>query len=115
MATAAQIREKAAEILGILGEGETLPSYETDDLDDAYSEVYQELQAHGLTTWSQTGKIPDRLARHIAILVAANRVIDYKVPVERYQQIRGERDVSLAEIRQQQAKNKTVRTQMDNY
>ena len=45
MATAAQIRDRAATRLGILGEGETLPSYETADMDASYVEIYAQLVA----------------------------------------------------------------------
>lgn len=115
MATKQQIRETAAENLGILGEGETLPSYESDDIDQAYIEVFNELQALNLTAWPITGDIPDQYARSIAILVAEARVIKYQKSDQIYNRIRAEKEVALARIRELQAKPKLGQTEIENF
>lgn len=115
MATAQQIRETAAENLGILGEGETLPSYETADLNQAYTEVYAELQALDLAAWAYTSNVPDQYAKHVAMLVAESRAAKYQVPEERYQRIRLEADKAIRMIRRLQARAKMGQTIIENY
>jgi hypothetical protein len=96
MATKIQIREYAAETLGILGEGETLPSYEADDLDQAYDRIYEELQGLGLAPWASTADIPDKYASSVAMLVAEACAVKYQIPDNRYQRIKLEgKGVSL--------------------
>ncbi|MBT8439718.1 MAG: hypothetical protein KJO91_08325, partial [Gammaproteobacteria bacterium] len=65
MATAADIRNKAATRLGIYGEGETLPSYESNDLDEAYTETYARLAAKSLALWDIDEEVPDEYVTHV--------------------------------------------------
>ena len=115
MATIAQIRVSAAENLGILGEGERLPSYETDDLKKAYTEVHAELQALRLTTWSDTAEIPDQYAWSVAMLVAEKRGVKYGIPTERYQQIKLESGQAIKRIRELQIRSKMGQTEIENF
>jgi len=115
MASAQQIRETAAENLGILGEGETLPSYESDDLDQAYIEVYKELEGLELTAWAQAGDVPDQYARSVAILVAAARAVKYQIPDNRYQRLKIEEIEAMSMIRKQQVRSKMSVTQIENF
>jgi hypothetical protein len=115
MATAQQIRETAAENLGILGEGEVLPSYESDDLDQAYIEVYSELEGLELTAWAQASAVPDQYARSIAMLVAEARAVKYQIPDNRYQRIKIESIEAMSMIRKQQAINKMGQTEIENF
>lgn len=115
MATSAQTRETAAEILGILGEGETLPSYESADLDQASTEVYYELRQRNLVTWAETADVPDEYARSYAMLVAESRAVKYQVPDARYQRIKLEAQEAMARLRALQARQKLGQTQIENY
>jgi len=115
MATLAQVRENAAENLGILGEGETLPSYETADLDRAYAEVYAELQADELTTWSSTAAVPDQYAWSVAMLMADHRAVKYGVDPSRYQWIKIEAGIAINRIRALMMKQKMGQTEIENY
>ena len=121
MATAAQIRETAAENLGIHGEGETLPSYETDDLNQAYTEVYAKLEALRLTTWSETSDVPDQYADSVAMLVAEQRAIKYQIPDNRYMRIKAagwgldEDGDAIKMIRKLQARSKMGQTEIENF
>lgn len=90
MATIARITEDAATILGILGEGETLPSYESKDMTNAYDEVLAMLQQLGLATWGVGGAIPTQYAGPVASLVADQRASTYQLPPEKYSRIKGE-------------------------
>jgi len=115
MATATQIRETAAENLGILGEGETLPSYESDDLDQSYVEVYAELQALGLATWPVTSAVPDQYAKSVAMLVAEGRAVKYQIPDARYQRVKFEAVEALMSIRELQARSRMGQTEIENF
>jgi hypothetical protein len=115
MATSAQIIVTAAENLGILGEGETLPSYESADLTQAYAEVYAELQALDLTSWESTATIPNQYARAVAMLVAEARGVKYQIPEERYQRIKLEAFEAMKLIRRLQSPAKMGQTEIENF
>lgn len=115
MATLAQIREGAAENLGILAEGEELPSYESADLGRAYTELYSELEILGLTNWSQTANVPDQYSWAITILTAEKRAVKYRVPAERYQQIKLEANQALALLRKLLVRSKLGQTKIENF
>ena len=115
MATQQQIRETAAENLSILGEGMTLGSYESDDLDQAITEVYNELQALNLTTWASTSDVPDQYARSFAMMVAEARAVKYQIPDARYQRIKLEKIEAMHLFRELQARSKLGQTKIENY
>lgn len=121
MATAAQIRDTAAENLGKLGEGQTMSAYMTDDLTQAAAEVYAELQALGLTTWDETSDVPDQYAQSFAMLVAEARAVKYKIPDAQYQRIKlegwgaNEDGIAIRKIRRLQARSKQGQTQIENF
>ena len=100
MATAVQIRELAATRLGILGEGETLPSFEANDLDEAYKEVHAQLLFKQIVTWDFDEPVPDEYTGHIVDLVAFARVNDYAVPNDRYTRILSSERRALLEIKE---------------
>jgi hypothetical protein len=121
MATAQQIREQAATKLQILGEGETLESYEVADLNQAYTEVYAELQAINLAAWDEASDVPDQYANYVASLVADQRARNYQVPADRYQLIRAEGwgfnldGVSIKRIRTLQSRAKQGVTEIESF
>jgi len=100
MTTAAKIRDMAATRLGILGEGETLPSYETADLDQAYAEVYAQLYALNIAVWDEDDDIPDEYAGAVTDLVANARVNDYGIPNDRYSRITNAAGVALGNLKE---------------
>jgi hypothetical protein len=105
MATAAQIRNRAATKLGLLGVGQTLPSYITSDLDTAYAEVYAQLDAKSLVDWDDDESIPDEYSPHLVALVARARITDYMPPPNRLGVIIAEAAVALPELRELQSNN----------
>jgi len=115
MATAQQIRQTAAENLGILGEGETMPSYETADLNQAYVEVYAELEALDLAAWDYANNVPDRFAHSVSMLVAESRAVKYQVPNDRYERIKLEAQAAMNKIRKLQTRSKFTQTEIENY
>ena len=112
--TRTELRTQAAEILGILAEGETLPSYEAQDLTKAYTEVYAVLQAKNLAPWD-IATIPDQYANAVATLVAEQRVVKYGIPVERFQQVKLAAQEAMATLRELQAGTKQAVTRMQNF
>jgi len=115
MATSQQIRETAAENLGILGEGQTLRAYETADLNQAIEEIYNELQAKNLITWSSGADVPDQYARSFAMMVAEARAVKYQIPDERYQRIKLEKIEAMHLFRELQARGKLGVTEIENF
>lgn len=83
MATKAEIRQKVAKRLGLLGQGASLSAAIGADLDDAYDEVYDELESSGLTIWADTGSMPARCVDPFVDLCAARRITDYGVSNDR--------------------------------
>ena len=115
MATSAQIRQTAAENLGIRGEGETMPSYEVADFDQAITEVYGMLRQLNLVTWASTAAIPDEYAHSFSMMVASARALKYQIPEERYKRIQYEADKAIVRIRLLQTKQKLGQTQIENF
>jgi len=115
MATKADIRENAAENLGILGEGTMLPSYATGDLNQAISEVYNTLDALDLVSWEETDDVPAEFAWAIAMLVADARATKYKVPPDTYQRIKLESADAMRLIRRLAARRKVGQTQIESF
>lgn len=88
MATTAEIRNKAAEKLGLLGTGQTLQSNISSDLDNAYTEVYGMLESKGLATWGTSSTaVPAALVTPIVDWVAGVRATRYAIPADRYQRV----------------------------
>lgn len=87
MATAAQIRDKAAKKLGLFGTGQTLRGAISADLDDAYTEVYGMLSKKKLTTWDSDEPIPDEFVFPVVALVADARKNEYAIPDRKYLRI----------------------------
>lgn len=115
MATAAELRDRAATMLGILGEGETLPSYEAADLTQSYAEVYAALDVKGHVTWDYDEDIPDEYVPHVAALVARGRVDDYGVPNDRYTRIVNAARLAPFEIKELNGSDATVTAAPDYY
>ena len=103
MATAVQIRTRAATMLGIHGEGQTLPSAKAEDLDASYKEVYDALEIKDQVTWEFDEDIPDEYAPHITAMVAWGRVINYPADPKRYQLIQFAASKAPLEIKELQA------------
>lgn len=88
MATAEEIRNKAAKKLGIFGTGQTIRSEIAEDVDNAYSEVYAQLDTLNLTTWDEDESVPSEFVKPVVDLVAYARVDEYSVSDSRYTRIR---------------------------
>lgn len=115
MATTADIRNDAAEKLGILAEGEQLGADASTDLDNAYLEVHDELERDGLIWWTNTANIPDAYVAPIVSLVAVSRAVTYKVPIDRFQQLQVDELKAWRKIWKLSAKPAISRTEIANF
>ena len=99
MASKADFRDRAANMLGILPFGQSLDHQDKTRIESAYDEVYDDLKDEGLAIWATAGSAPDRLTPHVAALMAANCADDYGVSPARYQRIMGKAAIAKREIR----------------
>lgn len=106
MATESQLKAKALKILGVLGVGVTPSGPKDADMQEAYNEVYAELDSINLVEWANGSDIPNKYVDTVANLMASKRVEVYPVSTERYQRI-----MSKAA----QAENKLRRLMADSY
>ena len=87
MATKAELRNRAGEMLGLLPPGQALQSQHTTRIEEAYAEVYADLKTEGLNIWASDGDCPDELNPYIAGLMALNCTETYPVSTARFQRI----------------------------
>lgn len=87
MATIAEVRDRAANDLGLLRVGQSLQAQDNTRITAAYNEVYAHLKNDGLATWTSTGDIPTELVPHVVAYVAQNCLNTYSVSLDRYQRI----------------------------
>ena len=85
MATAAEIRDKAAFKLGVKTLGQALENSVSKDLDEAYTEVYNRLRAEDLVNWDSAAEVPDDIVSPVVDLVAFARAVEYGIAGQRYQ------------------------------
>lgn len=83
MATAAEIRDRAANDLGLLRLGQSLQAQDATRIADGYTEIYAQLKKDGLATWASTAEVPDELVPHVVALVCMNCMNTYGVSQER--------------------------------
>ena len=105
MATTTEIRDRAANDLGLLRLGQTLQSQDATRISSAYTEVYAMLKKDGLAAWTSTGDIPAEYVKYVIALVVDNCVNTYGVSDSRYQRLKIEVPGALREIRKLAAKD----------
>lgn len=115
MATSAEIREKAARKLGVLGVGQTLRSEISDDLDEAYTEVYRELESDDMALWEIDEEVPDQFVWPVVAMVAYRRAVEYGVPQERFVRIAGDQIIAESRIKRLQAPAKMGQTEIEYF
>jgi hypothetical protein len=115
MATAAEIRQKAAKKLGLVGEGQTLRAAITADLDEAYVEVYATLAMKSLATWAFASEVPDHLVNPVVWWVAGVRMDEYAIPNDRYQRVKSDYARAESEIRKLNADSRLGETEIENF
>lgn len=95
----ANVIKRAGNLLGILRIGQALPADKNLRLEQAYDEVYDQLNSENIAIWD--AEVPDRVVPHVVALMALNACDDVGVSPARYQRIVGKANVALREIRKQ--------------
>lgn len=83
----AGIKQRALEELGVVQIGQGAESQHDSRINAAYNEVYSDLKAEGIATWSYSGYIPNEVTYHLVNLVAMNAINSFSVSNDRYQRI----------------------------
>lgn len=83
--------------MGRLAFAQTPSAKLASDMEQSIDEVYEDLKAEGITTWTKQGDIPDSVVPHVAALAAFNRAED--ISQERYQRVAGMAGRAKREIR----------------
>lgn len=89
MATKAEVKSRALELLGVKRIGQSAQTQDDTRIGTAYTEVYADLKNKGIATWAVAGTIPDEIAPHLVSLMAFNTIDDYGVSNARYQRVAG--------------------------
>lgn len=87
MATKAELRDRAAEMLGLLPVGQSLASQHATRIEASYDEVYQDLRTRGLNVWASDGDCPDEINPYVAALMALSCTETYPISEARYVRI----------------------------
>ena len=99
MATVAEVKDGALELLGVKAIGQTAKNKDTVRATKAYNEVYANLKTEGLAIWASTAAVPDDVAPHLEALMAFNAADAYGISGERYQRIIFRAQNAFPEIR----------------
>lgn len=99
MATKAELRDRAANDLGILRLGQSLQAQDVTRIESAYTEVYGALKTEGLNVWASTGSCPAEVTPHVAALMADNCLGTYSVSNDRYLRIKNASSVAMRQIK----------------
>ena len=87
MVTKAEIRDRAAQEIGILQIGQSLEETDKVRIEQGYDEVYADLKRNNLNFWSSTGDIPNQFVPYVVALIADNISNTYSIPNERYSRL----------------------------
>lgn len=85
--SATEIRNRAAWLLGVQAVNVTLNATIATDLDNAYLEMYAELEGDQLTRWASSQSVPNKYVRAMVTLVAWSRIGEYPLDEERYDRL----------------------------
>jgi len=99
MATKAEAKNRALELLFVKTLGQSAQSQDFDHIEDIYLEVYTDLKTEGIATWAVAGTIPDDVMPHLAALMAFNSVHVNGLSPERYNRISAKASIAKTEIR----------------
>ena len=83
MATKNEVRDRAAEDLGIKRIGQGMQNQDQVRIEAGYDEVFQRLKNRGLATWSSTGEVPTEIVPYMVALITKNCFTSFPISVER--------------------------------
>ena len=87
MASKAETKQLAAELLKITVIGQSFQSQHDVRLGEAYDEVYARLNTLGLPVWDKSAEMPNEITPHFVALMAWNKIDLYRVSNSLYQRI----------------------------
>lgn len=99
MATVAETRQDALELLGAVEIGQSAESQHDARISAAYNEVYEDLKDEGIATWAVAGTVPNKIKPHLVALMAWNAIDSFGVSDSRYQRISVKASQAKREIR----------------
>lgn len=81
--TKEQIKARVASALEIVPLGQSLESQDSTRLDQAYTEIYEELESKELAIWAINDPVPSSIANYVINLIAVNCLLDYPQSTEK--------------------------------
>ena len=87
MASKAETKQLAAELLKITVIGQSFQSQHDVRLGEAYDEVYARLNTLGLPVWDKSAEMPNEITPHFVALMAFNKMLLYGVSNAIFQRI----------------------------
>ncbi len=87
MATTAEVRNQALQLLGVLRLGQDPQDQDKTNVETAYGEVYAYLKKEGLATWADGADVPTDLVPYVVALTALSRASLYGISNDRLQRI----------------------------
>jgi hypothetical protein len=99
MATLAEVRHIAGELMGIVPYGRAMNAQDDLLLAEVYGQVYAELKSEGIAVWAAANDVPNEVAHHVGALMAFYAAPRKSVDAERYSLISAHRSVAKPEIR----------------
>lgn len=88
MGSKADLRQRCAEDLGLVGIGQDPEAQDTTRIDATFDEVYAFLKEKGLAMWAASGDVPTKLVPAFALMMEHKLCgISYGVPETRYNRI----------------------------
>lgn len=115
MPSASEIRDRAAQELGILRLGQSLQSQDAARIDQGYAEVYEELKSDGLATWAFSGSVPNQMSQYVVFLISENCLGAYGVSDKRYVRIMNGAEKARREILKHAAPDHVSQDEVSNY
>jgi len=113
--TKSEIRDLAANELGVLPLNGSLQSQDATRIETAYNVVYAKLKSSGDATWASTGSVPDAIVDNVVSLVAASCANTYGVSDSRYIRIKTDATIAEKEIRKYTANNYVSQSEAKDY
>lgn len=110
-----EIRDRAANDLGLLVVGGTLQAQHAARISQGYAEVYANLLKDGLAIWAFANDVPDTHAPYVIALVAENCLNTYSVSNDRYTRIKNAASVAPVKIQAASIPNYISTTTPENF
>ena len=112
--TLAALKDRVAQKLRVVANGETVDANDLTLIEDKYNEVYDELNNLGLVDWALAGPINTTHSQHVITIVASRCADDFEVEESRLQRLMVE-DMSARNKLKEQAHQEYVPEDQPEY